>query len=106
MRQLYVEKKPAHRDLANRLQHDLREQLQLLDLKSLRILQRYSIEGLSEHEFDQASRLILSEPQIDDTYPTLSLSAKEHAFAVEYLPGQFDQRADSAAQAIQILTVK
>ncbi|RYD23253.1 MAG: phosphoribosylformylglycinamidine synthase, partial [Verrucomicrobiaceae bacterium] len=72
----------------------------------VRIVQRYDVDGLSDAEFASAVKLILSEPQVDATSPTLSVGENETAFAVEYLPGQFDQRADSAAQCVQILTGK
>jgi phosphoribosylformylglycinamidine synthase len=68
------------------------------------MLQRYDVDGLSDAQFAAATRLILAEPQVDEVSATLSLTDAETAFAVEYLPGQFDQRADSAAQCVQILT--
>jgi len=104
MNRIFVEKKPAHAAEARHLLHDLHESLGLPGLHHLRVVQRYDIDGLSAAEFDAAAAHILSEPQIDDIYQTLVLAASQTAFAVEYLPGQFDQRADSAAQCIQILT--
>lgn len=101
---IFVEKKPNFANEARHLLHDLHEALSLTALRSLRIVQRYDIEGLSDSEFDAAVRLILSEAQVDTASKNLAYSDDEHAFAVEYLPGQFDQRADSAAQCIQILT--
>lgn len=106
MNRIFVEKKAAHTLEATHLLHDLHESLVLPSLSGLRIVQRYDIEGLSSDEFAQATRLILSEPQVDSLTETLSLAENEAAFAVEFLPGQFDQRADSAAQCIQILTGK
>jgi phosphoribosylformylglycinamidine synthase len=106
MNRIFVEKKAAHAAEARHLLHDLHEALVLPGLTGLRIVQRYDIEGLNDAEFDNASRLILSEPQVDFTSPTLAIAENETAFAVEFLPGQFDQRADSAAQCIQILTGK
>jgi phosphoribosylformylglycinamidine synthase len=106
MNRIFVEKKPAHRSEARHLLHDLRESLGLPGLINVRVIQRYDIEGLSDAEFQEAASHILSEPQVDDISPTLVLGENETAFAVEYLPGQFDQRADSAAQCVQILTGK
>jgi phosphoribosylformylglycinamidine synthase len=106
MNRLFVEKKPEHRAEARHLLHDLRESLSLPGLNGLRIIQRYDVDGLSDEEFAQASRQILSEPQVDAISEELGLAADEVAFAVEFLPGQFDQRADSAAQCVQILTGK
>lgn len=106
MNRIFVEKKAAHNAEARHLLHDLRESLELPGLKNVRVVQRYDIEGLSDAEFDEAAAHILSEPQVDDISPTLVIGENETAFAVEYLPGQFDQRADSAAQCVQIFTGK
>ncbi len=103
---LFVEKKSHFANEARHLLHDLRESLSLHNLESLRLINRYDIEGVSDDEFSQASSSILSEPQTDLISRELSLSSAETAFAYSYLPGQFDQRADSAAQCIQILTGK
>ncbi len=103
---LFVEKKSNFANEARHLLHDLRESLNLHNLESLRFLNRYDVEGVSNEEFAQASRSILSEPQTDLLFNELSISPEESAFAYAYLPGQFDQRADSAAQCIQILTGK
>ena len=106
MNRIFVEKKPEFNAEARHLLHDLRESLDLGSLAGVRIVQRYDIDGLSDAEFEQAVRLILSEPQVDLISGELALADGESAFAVEYLPGQFDQRADSAAQCVQILTGK
>ena len=103
---LFVEKKSNFANEARHLLHDLRESLNLHNLESLRLLNRYDVEGVSNEEFAQASSSILSEPQTDLLFNKLSIEPEEHAFAYAYLPGQFDQRADSAAQCIQILTGK
>ena len=103
---LFVEKKSNFANEARHLLHDLRESLNLHNLESLRLLNRYDVEGVSNEEFAQASSSILSEPQTDLLLNKLSIEPEEHAFAYAYLPGQFDQRADSAAQCIQILTGK
>ncbi len=106
MNRIFVEKKAGHNADARHLLHDLHESLVLPGLKSARIVQRYDIDGLTDDEFNSAARLILSEPQVDSISETLSIAENETAFAVEFLPGQFDQRADSAAQCVQILTGK
>ncbi|MGJ8724241.1 MAG: phosphoribosylformylglycinamidine synthase [Roseibacillus sp.] len=102
MHALYVEKRPEHNQPAQTLLSDLREILSLPQLSDLRLLQRYFADGLSDEHFHQASEHILSEPFTEETFS--QLPAAEHTFAIEFLPGQFDQRADSAAQCIAILT--
>lgn len=104
MNRIFVEKLPGHQAEARHLLHDLRESLPLPGLTGIRIIQRYEAEGVDADQFQLACALIFSEPQVDRTSPTLDLVGAAHAFAVEYLPGQFDQRADSAAQCVQILT--
>ena len=106
MHRIFIEKKPAFAAEARHLLHDLRESLSLPELEAVRLLQRYDVVGVSDDEFRDAVGHILSEPQIDTATPEFSLAEDERAFAVEYLPGQFYQRADSAAQCIQILTGK
>ena len=106
MNRIFVEKKAGHTAEANHLLQDLHESLALPDLEGLRLVQRYDVDGLTDEEFSSAARLILSEPQVDSVSDALTLGGNETAFAVEFLPGQFDQRADSAAQCVQILTGK
>jgi len=106
MNRIFVEKKAGFNAEARHLLHDLHESLELPELSGVRVLQRYDVAGLSADEFAEATRLILSEPQVDSVRTALELADDETAFAVEYLPGQFDQRADSAAQCVQILTGK
>ena len=102
---IYVEKKPEHAVEAGAVLQDLRAVQGISNLTRVRIFNRYDVEGLSKAEFDTAVRLVLSEPQLDDTYEHLPpRQAGERTLAVEYLPGQFDQRADSAAQCIQFQT--
>lgn len=104
MHRLFVEKQPEFNAESRSLFHDLKENLGLNNLTNVRIIQRYDVDGLSDEQFDKASKLILSEPQIAVTSDALTVSENETVFAVEYLPGQYDQRADSAAQCVQILT--
>ncbi|MCX6874127.1 MAG: phosphoribosylformylglycinamidine synthase [Verrucomicrobia bacterium] len=106
MNRIFVEKLADFNAEARHLLHDLRESLSLPGLASLRIVQRYDMDGVTAEEFAAAARLILAAPQVDSATATLGLAAHETAFAVAYLPGQFDQRADSAAQCVQILTGK
>ncbi len=106
MNRVFVEKQSEFNAQARELLHDLRENLNIHHLEAVRVVQRYDIDGLSDEEFAEATRLILSEPQVESASPTLAVAPDETAFAVEYLPGQYDQRADSAAQCIQILTQK
>ena len=99
---VYVEKKEALANEARALLGDLREFLGIRSLTEIRLLNRYDLENISRGLFDYAVKTVLSEPQLD----TVSYDPPEGGtvFAVEYLPGQYDQRADSAAQCIQILS--
>ncbi|WP_418765896.1 phosphoribosylformylglycinamidine synthase [Mailhella sp.] len=103
VRRIYVEKKPALRHEAGALLNELRTLLGVSSLTGLRIVNRYDVEGLDEDVFRRAVNTVFSEPQVDDASDTLP-SGADTAFAVEYLPGQFDQRADSASQCIQLMT--
>ena len=106
MKRIFVEKKSAFREQTNHVLSDLRESLGLPGLASLRIAQRYDVDGLSEADFRKTLPTVFAEPQTDDVFEnTLPLAEDERVFAVEYLPGQFDQRADSAAQCVQMLTL-
>lgn len=101
---IYVEKKPEYAVLANSVLSDLRTALRVEGLESVRILNRYDAEGLSEENFNAAKGTVFSEPSVDVTYSELpKLSEDSRVFAVEFLPGQFDQRADSCEQCIQLL---
>ncbi|MCF0123668.1 MAG: phosphoribosylformylglycinamidine synthase [Ruminiclostridium sp.] len=99
---VYVEKRPGLTAEADALLGDIRTLLRIESLEGLRLFNRYDVENITSELFDYSVKTILSEPQLDlvtDTLPEGGL-----IFAVEYLPGQFDQRADSAAQCIQILS--
>ena len=100
---IYVEKKPELANEAGALLSDVRTLLGISSLEHVRILNRYDAENISEDLFQYAVKTVFSEPQLDLTYSTLDVTGCL-AFAVEYLPGQFDQRADSAAQCIQIIS--
>ena len=101
---IYVEKRPELATEAKALLEDLRSFLNLTGLKNLRLLNRYDVEGIGEDLFRECVSLVFSEPQTDVVFDDLSGFRADHIFAVEYLPGQFDQRADSAAQCIQIIS--
>jgi phosphoribosylformylglycinamidine synthase len=108
IRRIYVEKKKKFNSAADHLWMDLRLNLGIKSITGLRKLIRYDISGINEEEYNDARFTILSEPPIDHIYEeVLPIDMKEEkAFAIEYLPGQYDQRADSAAQCIQIITLK
>ncbi len=100
---VYVEKKKGLRHSADGLKRDIQNILLIKNLEDVRLFNRYDVEGLETETFDKAVQQVLSEPQLDDVYTALP-EEKAFTFAVEYLPGQYDQRADSAEQCIQILT--
>jgi len=105
VRRIYVEKKPGFDIEAKSLFRELKYNLGIDGLQGLRIVNRYDIEGISESEYDHARRIIFAEPPVDRIYDEeFPVSEHERILAVEYLPGQYDQRADSAAQCIQILS--
>ena len=103
VQRIYVEKKPALRQEAAGLLGELRTLLGLSQLTGLRLLNRYDVEGLESDIFQRAVQTVFSEPQVDDTYALIP-QGDYTVFAVESLPGQFDQRADSASQCIQLMT--
>lgn len=102
---IYVEKKPEYAVEAKNLLSDIKTALRPDGLRNIRILNRYDAEGLSEVDFRLAAVNVFSEPAVDVcSYKLPEIKENETVFAVEYLPGQFDQRADSCEQCIQILT--
>ncbi|MBR4545749.1 MAG: phosphoribosylformylglycinamidine synthase [Oscillibacter sp.] len=106
VRRVYVEKKDGLRQEAESLCRELQSVLGIKSLLGVRVIHRYDVEGLDGATFDRAVRTVFSEPQVDEASLVMSLDAKraETIFAVEALPGQFDQRADSAAACIQLMT--
>lgn len=104
----YVEKKTPYAVEANGVFHELTKTLLLDHVKGVRVINRYDIENIEETDWKNAVKTILSEPQVDDVYEETAPCAMddEWVLAVEYLPGQFDQRADSASQCIQLSTMK
>ena len=102
---IYVEKKPEFAVEANSTLSDIKSALSLEALTGVRVINRYDAEGLSEEDFNLAAPVVFSEPAVDVYYPHLpAIDATDRIFAIEYLPGQFDQRADSCAQCISLLT--
>ena len=103
---LFVEKQLAHAVEARSLFADIRENLMISSLDGVRVLNRYDIEGISPEIFEKAKNTIFSEPQSDIVFNELECGVGDRVFAVEYLPGQFDQRADSCAQCVQLITLQ
>lgn len=107
IKRIYVEKKPGFDVEAQGVFTDIKENLQIAGLTGLRIVNRYDVANLTDEEYQKARGLIFSEPPVDFAYDeTLEIAEGDKVFAVEFLPGQYDQRADSTAQCIQILTEK
>ena len=100
---IYVEKKKELANEAKALLSDARNLLGIRSLDDVRVINRYDVENITEELFRYAVNTVFSEPQLDRTYDEIDSDGRV-CFAVEYLPGQFDQRADSAAQCIQILS--
>jgi phosphoribosylformylglycinamidine synthase len=100
---VYVEKKEGLRHEAGGLLQELRGVLGVKNLEGIRVVNRYDVEMADEELFRRAVRTVFSEPQVDDASTALDCG-DAIAFAVEPLPGQFDQRADSASQCIQLMT--
>ena len=101
---VYVEKKPGFDVEAQQLAHELRGILGIERLEGLRLVNRYDVEGASEQLFEQCVPTVFSEPQSDVATLEMPEARGAHVFAVEYLPGQFDQRADSASECMQLIS--
>ena len=104
VRRVYVEKKTAYAVQAKELKHEISSYLGIKSATNVRVLIRYDVENISDEVFEKACRTVFAEPPVDDLYLE-KFEAAEGAkiFSVEYLPGQFDQRADSAVQCVQFL---
>ncbi|MBQ2890369.1 MAG: phosphoribosylformylglycinamidine synthase [Clostridia bacterium] len=100
---IYVEKKPHLANEAKALLSDLTSLLQIKGLKEVRLFNRYDVEGIDKELFDYCVSTVFSEPPLDIATDSLSLDGYT-VFGVEYLPGQFDQRAASAAECIQLIS--
>ena len=104
VRRVYVEKKPAYAVKAHELKEEIASYLGIETVTDVRVLIRYDIENLSEETYRTALETIFSEPPVDEVYEeTFPRNENDVVFAVEYLPGQFDQRADSAEQCVKLL---
>ena len=104
VRRVYVEKREAFAGAAKDLTHEIRSYLGIGGLKKIRILIRYDVENISDQVFETACRTVFSEPPVDTLYrETFPMGPEDRTFSVEYLPGQFDQRADSAEQCVRFL---
>ncbi|MEG0978882.1 MAG: phosphoribosylformylglycinamidine synthase [Oscillospiraceae bacterium] len=101
---LFVEKKSGFDIDAQNILNDLRENLGISNIDSLRVINRYDVEGLSESDFESAGKNVLSEPNVDNLFYNFEAPSGAKIFVTEYHPGQYDQRADSAAQCIALLT--
>jgi len=108
VRRIFVEKRQGFYDIpAQQLCDDLIESFRLTDLRAVRLFNRYDIEGLSDEEYAAVKSVVFSEPPVDVVYEEkLPEFANSRMFAAEYLPGQYDQTADSAAQCVQLVTQK
>ena len=107
VRRIFVEKIAGMDVAAKAVKADLKNNLGILGLENVRLLNRYDVEGISDEEYEAAKYLVFSEPNVDEVTDEEFICPDGcKLFAVEYLPGQYDQRADSAAQCIQILTQK
>lgn len=101
---IFVEKKPGLDHEAKKLLADVKGLLQISGVTDIRILNRYDVENIDEELFDYAKNTVFAEPQLDVVTGEFKAPEAAAVFATEYLPGQFDQRADSAAQCIQIIS--
>lgn len=103
VRRIFVEKKPAFAIRAKELQSELRSYLGIKTVSSVRVLIRYDMEHISEETYQKALLTVFAEPPVDDVYEETFDAAGGRVFSVEYLPGQYDQRADSAEQCVKLL---
>ena len=101
---VYVEKRKDYAVEANEIRHNLRHQLGMMQVESVAVVNRYDLQGINEDVLKQGIPTILSEPMVDDVYLETYPDMDELTFAVEYLPGQYDQRADACEQCFQLLT--
>ena len=102
---IFVEKREGFNVVAKQTLWDIRHNLGMRSVTDLRYIVRYDIEGLTRDEYDKAKGIVLSEPNADVIYEeTLPVETGWRVFAMEYLPGQYDQRGDSAEQCVQLLT--
>ena len=107
VKRIYVEKKAPYAVRAKELKEEVRQYLGITALRDVRVLIRYDVENLSDATYKQALMTVFSEPPVDNCYEeSFSMDPDAFCFSVEYLPGQFDQRADSAEQCVKLLNEK
>ena len=100
---IFVERKPAYANEARALCAEIRDFLGIAEIENVRIINRYDIEGVPADVLEKCIATVFSEPQVDDVLESLP-QTDGAVFAAEYLPGQFDQRADSASQCVQFVS--
>ena len=104
VKRVYVEKKPEFAVQAKELRHEVKSYLGIKTVKNVRVLIRYDVENLSDATFERACNGVFAEPPVDVLYrEDFPHEESDHIFSVEFLPGQFDQRADSAVQCVQFI---
>lgn len=103
VRRIFVEKKPIFAIQAKELMSEIKSYLGIASVTGVRILIRYDIENISEETYQKALNTVFSEPPVDDVYEETIQIGNARTFSVEFLPGQFDQRADSAEQCVKLL---
>ena len=104
VRRIYVEKKEPFAVKARELEEEIKSYLGIRDVEKVRVFIRYDVENISDEVFERACKTVFSEPPVDILYKeTIEIPANGKVFSVEYLPGQFDQRADSAVQCVRFL---
>ena len=101
---IYVEKRKDYSVEADEILSNVKTQLKIDTLESLSVVNRYDVQGVSEDVLNQGIPTILSEPMVDDIYREEYPIKDARVFAIEYLPGQYDQRADACEQCFQLLT--
>ena len=103
VKRVYVEKKPEYAVQAKDLYHEISGYLGIRSLENVRVLIRYDVENMTDETFEKACSGIFSEPPVDTLYrEEFPVKEGSRVFFVEFLPGQFDQRADSAVQCVQL----
>ena len=104
VKRVYVEKRPEYAVQAKALKSEAKSYLGVKNIENVRVLIRYDVENITDETFEKACNGIFSEPPVDILYKeNFPMEENERAFSVEYLPGQFDQRADSAVQCVQFI---
>jgi len=104
IRRIFVEKKPGYHVESQQLLQDIKENLGMKTLENLRLLHRYDVDHITDDAYEKALHTIFSEPPVDKLFEeSFEMDKDETAFGIEYLPGQYDQRADSTEQCIQII---